>query len=36
MVDELDEAWWQALRRRLEAELVQEELVVRALPMRRL
>ena len=36
MVDELDEAWWQALRRRLEAELVQEELVVRALPIRRL
>lgn len=36
MVDELDDAWWRALRRRLEVELVQEELVVRALPIGRL
>lgn len=36
MADELDLDWWAALRRRLEAQLAQDELVVRAQEIRRL
>jgi hypothetical protein len=36
MTDELDSAWWNALRRRLEAQFEQDELVVRAQLIRRL
>ena len=33
MVDELDTAWWSAYREKLQRELKQHSLVVRALPM---
>ncbi|HWB40419.1 MAG TPA: hypothetical protein VG500_04120 [Gemmatimonadales bacterium] len=36
MADELDLDWWAELRRRLEAQLAQDELVVRAQEIRRL
>jgi len=36
MVDELDARWWGDYRRALERRFAQEELVVRAQPMRRL
>lgn len=36
MVDRLDAEWWGTYRRSLEARLRQEELVVRALEIRRL
>ena len=36
MTDALDSSWWAAYRRRLEATFAQDEIVVRALPMRRL
>ena len=36
MAEELDERWWAALRRRLERDFRQDELVVRAQEMRRL
>jgi hypothetical protein len=36
MADRLDEAWWEALRQRLEREFRQDELVIRALRARRL
>jgi hypothetical protein len=36
MVDSLDPAWWAAYRRELERRFEQDELVVRAQPMRRL
>jgi hypothetical protein len=36
MADELEPAWWAALRKRLEAQLDQSELVVRAHEIRRL
>lgn len=36
MADELDAAWWSALRSRLEAEFRQKELVIRAHEIRRL
>ena len=36
MVDELDTAWWTAYRERLQEELKQHSLVIRALPMARL
>ncbi|HUR93880.1 MAG TPA: hypothetical protein VMY76_04825, partial [Gemmatimonadales bacterium] len=36
MVDALDRGWWAELRRRLEAEFAQKELVVRAHEIRRL
>lgn len=36
MVERLDAQWWAAYRKVLEARFVQEELVVRALPMQRL
>lgn len=36
MVDALDAAWWRALRASLEARFEQDELVVRAHPIRRL
>lgn len=36
MVDELDPAWWSTYRERLQAELKQQSVVVRALPMARL
>jgi hypothetical protein len=36
MVDELDTAWWSAYREKLQKELKQHSLVVRALPMARL
>jgi hypothetical protein len=36
MTDALDDAWWRHFREGLERELGQEELVIRALPIRRL
>jgi hypothetical protein len=36
MVDSLDAAWWSGYRRDLERRFEQDELVVRAQPMRRL
>jgi hypothetical protein len=36
MTEDLEPAWWAALRQRLEAELAQDELVVRAQEIRRL
>jgi hypothetical protein len=36
VVDKLDRAWWRALRDRLERELAQEEVLVRAMEMERL
>jgi hypothetical protein len=36
MVDELDAAWWSAYREKLQKDLKQQSLVVRALPMSRL
>jgi hypothetical protein len=36
MVDDLDEAWWARYRGQLEQRFGQEELVIRAQPMRRL
>jgi hypothetical protein len=36
MVDDLDEVWWAATRERLRQRFRQDELVVRALPARRL
>lgn len=36
MVDDLDAAWWAGYRRDLERRFEQDELVVRAQPMRRL
>ncbi len=36
MVDALDAAWWRALRVDLEARFAQDELVIRAHPIRRL
>jgi hypothetical protein len=36
MVDQLDRPWWATLRERLERELAQSELVVRAHPGERL
>lgn len=36
MAESLDEAWWRAYRRELEARFGQEELVVRAQEIRRL
>jgi len=36
MVDDLDTAWWTAYREKLQRELKQHSLVVRALPMARL
>jgi hypothetical protein len=36
MADQLDEAWWEALRHRLEKQFQQDELVVRAHEIRRL
>ena len=36
MVETLDDAWWTSTRRRLETQFRQQELVIRALEMRRL
>jgi hypothetical protein len=36
MVEHLDDQWWSALRRRLESQFRQRELVIRAQEMRRL
>ena len=36
MVDEIDERWWAELRKTLEMQLAQEELVIRAHMIRRL
>jgi hypothetical protein len=36
MTDELDQAYWSGLKRRLEHELQQDEVLARASPMRRL
>lgn len=36
MVSEVDEGWWQRCRSALEASFRQEEVIIRALPMRRL
>ncbi len=36
MAEDLEPAWWAELRKRLEARLAQEELVVRAQEIRRL
>ena len=36
MVEELDVAWWEKLRARLEDQFAQEELVIRAHTIRRL
>ena len=36
MADKLDEAWWAGMRKRLEAKLQQQELVIRAHEIRRL
>lgn len=36
LVDELDEAWWKGYRGRLEAELEQDEVMIRATPCRRI
>jgi len=36
MVDRLDADWWEKLRRGLEAQFAQEELVIRAHPIQRL
>ena len=36
MADGLDEAWWAGMRKRLEAQFKQKELVIRALDIRRL
>jgi hypothetical protein len=36
MVESLDAAWWKAYRERLEKRFAQDELVVRALEIRRL
>jgi hypothetical protein len=36
MVEELEPDWWAGLRRRLEAQLAQEELVIRSQEIRRL
>lgn len=36
MTDELDEAWWKQYRQSLQAKFRQEELVVRALQVKRL
>ncbi|NAZ36250.1 hypothetical protein [Rubellimicrobium sp. CFH 75288] len=36
MCDPLDEGWWRGFRERLERDFRQEEVVVRALPLRRL
>jgi hypothetical protein len=36
MVDDLDRAWWAALRRELEAQFRQDEVVIRALRIERL
>ncbi len=36
MVDDLDRAWWAALRKRLEDEFRQDEIVIRSQPIERL
>lgn len=36
LVEEIDDAWWKAYRGRLEAELAQEEVMIRATPCRKL
>src|SRR5688500_11832651 len=36
MVEELDRQWWAVLRKRLEADFRQDEIVIRAQPMERL
>jgi hypothetical protein len=36
MTDTLDARWWRELRRRLEAEFKQDEVVIRSLEMQRL
>jgi hypothetical protein len=36
MADNLDRQWWNALKMRLEKEMCQSEIVVRALPIERL
>jgi hypothetical protein len=36
MAEEVDEPWWRVLRERLERDFRQEEVVIRALPIRRL
>lgn len=36
MTHALDDDWWRRFRRRVESELNQKELVVRAIPIRRL
>lgn len=36
MADELDREWWAGLRKHLEAQFAQEELVVRAQPIEQL
>ena len=36
MAEEIDRVYWQSLRRRLERELYQEEIVIRAQEIRRL
>jgi hypothetical protein len=36
MVGEVDRHWWAALRKRLEAEFRQDEIVIRSQPMERL
>jgi len=36
MADELDQAFWRSLRRRLQEELSQDEIVIRARDIRRL
>jgi hypothetical protein len=36
MVDDLDEAWWRHYRLALEAEFRQKEIVIRAIPIKRI
>ena len=36
MADALDDAWWTTIRQRLEGQFEQQELVIRALEIRRL
>lgn len=36
MVDDLDEVWWKGYRKRLEAELEQEEILIRVTACRQL
>jgi hypothetical protein len=36
MVEEIDEAWWQDYRKRLETEFAQEEIMIRVTPCRKI